>query len=154
MNNFPAGLVRNFNEPSPVIYRAMDHLIGARAGVTLMVPVTASTGKLDDLVDQCPIPHLEASAILDADYAGAEVLDIGCIVASSRWRRLDHGSSVYAFARQLLDAFLADDGVHAYDQAWRHTQIRLSAGGQPCRVLMGQSGVRLALTPDFLEGFL
>jgi hypothetical protein len=154
MNKFPADVVRRFNDPAGRLYRAFDHLIGARKGMTLMVPIVTSVGKLDDLVDQCPVPLLEASAILAADYELAEPLDMLGVLSEPFWKKIKHFAPLQAFWQELTECYFGDGGVHAHDQHWRHIQIRLSAGGEPCRVLIGVSGVRLAFTPDLFGEFL
>lgn len=154
MNKFPADVVRRFNAPSDALYRAFDHLIGAKKGMTLLVPIVASTGKLGDLVDKCPVPLLEITAILEADYATAAPLDLANMLAAPFWQQIRRFEPLAVFSRQLLDSFTGDDGIHVHDADWRQAQIHLAAGGEPCRVLIGASGVRFAFTPDFFEGML
>jgi hypothetical protein len=151
---FPVDVVRFFSPTAGTLFRAFDHLVGSRDGMTLMVPLSASFGKLGDFVDQCPVPHLEATAILDANYGEAARLDFQDLVGAPMWARIHNFEPLAAVAKGFADRFLGDYGIHTFDQDWRHIQIRLSAGGQPCRVLIGRRGVRLAFTPDFFEGVL
>lgn len=150
-----AQLLRRFNRPDAKIYRAYDHLIAARIGMTLMVPVAATSGVLDDLIDRCPVPWLEATTIIAADYASAEPLELFSLVHQMQQVPVRAGMALFAqFSRELLEAFAGQDGIFLHDRQWRHTRIHLSTGGQECRVLMGEAGLRLAFTPDFLAGVL
>lgn len=152
-----ADVVLRFNRPTnDFLYRAYDHLIATRLGMTLMVPVGAISGRLVPVLDQCPVPWLEATAILDADYDTAAALSLVALV--------QHGQSIQnpasqlgQFAQAVLESFVGSDtdsAVALTDKDWRHTRITLAQGGEPCRVLIGAAGVRLAFTPDFLEGVL
>lgn len=147
-------MLRSFNRPAAQLYRAYDHLIVARLGMTLMVPVAASEGKLDPLIDQCPVPWLEATAILEANYDLAQPLRLPRLIAHANSLKPAAESAIANFARDLLQAFAGHDGIFCCDQAWRHMQIRTAAGVEPCRVFIGAAGVRLAFVPDFLEGVL
>lgn len=152
-----ADVLFRFNRPAvDSLYRAYDHLIAARRGMTLMLPVGATAGRLIPMVDRCPIPWLEASAILAADYAAAAPLSLVALVQQSR-RIHRSASPLGQFARSVMAAFLGSETelpVALADKDWRHAQITLSQGGEPCRVFIGAAGVRLAFTPDFLEGIL
>jgi hypothetical protein len=149
-----ANFLRSFNRPATQLYRAYDHLIAARLGMTLMVPVAASEGKLEPLVDQCPVPWIEATAILDVDYEVAQPLSLPLLVKHAGRLNPKAGNAIADFARDLLQAFVGQNGIYFYDQAWRHAQIRTSTGVEPCRVFIGATGIRLAFVPDFLEGVL
>lgn len=152
-----ACILRQFNRPdSDALYRAYDHLIAARLGMTLMVPVGSACGRLMPIVDRCPVPWLEATAILAADYAAATPLSLVDLVQHAQ-RIRDPKSPLAQFAHSLLDSFVGSDidfAVALSDRDWRHTKIILAQGGEPCRVFIGAAGVRLAFTPDFLEGLL
>lgn len=151
-----AAVLRQFSRPdSDAMFRAYDHLIGARLGMTLMIPVASARGPLLPVVDHCPVPWLEATAILAADYATATPLALVAMVQQARCLR-DSTSPLGRWAYQVLAAFLCSEGatVALADSGWRHTQITLAQGGEPCRVLIGAAGVRLAFTPDFLEGLV
>jgi hypothetical protein len=147
-------LIRSFHRPAPGLYRAYDHLIAARLGMTLMVPVAASVGRLDPLVDQCPVPWLEATSILAVDHADAQPLSVSKMMRQVQHQRPLDKTRMANFARDLMEAFSGPNGVYFQDQDWRHAQIRLASGEEPCRVLIGERGVRLAFVPDFLEGLL
>jgi hypothetical protein len=149
MSTFPAELVRNFNAPTKRFFRAFDHLIGARNGMVLLVPMVASMGKLDAVVDMCPVPHLEATAIIAADYEAGTKFDLEAFVFSPGWNRINNFSPLAKIGRDFAEMFLGGYGIFAHDQQWRHLQIRLSPGEAPCRVLIGMNGTRLAFTPDF-----
>lgn len=47
------------------LWRAFDHLIARRYGALLMVPVGLTHGNLRHVVDRCPVPLEEATAILE-----------------------------------------------------------------------------------------
>jgi len=47
------------------LYRAFDHLIAARHGSLLMVPLIVLQGRFDGVVDGCPVPWEEVCAVLD-----------------------------------------------------------------------------------------
>ncbi|WP_025918315.1 hypothetical protein [Herminiimonas sp. CN] len=152
-----ANVLQKFNRPEQsLLNRAYGHLIASRLGMTLMVPVGAISGRLVPVLDRCPVPWLEATAILDADYHTAAPLSLVELVR--------HGQSIQnptsplgLFAQAVLESFVgsdADFAVALSDKDWRHTRITLAQGGEPCRVLIGAAGVRLAFTPDFLEGVL
>lgn len=152
-----AAMVEKFNRPlQPFLYRAYGHLIATRMGMTLMVPVGAISGRLVPILDQCPVPWLEATAILDADYTTAAALSLVTLVRHGQ--SIENTASPLAqFAQAVLESFVgsdADFAVALSDKDWRHTRITLAQGGEPCRVLIGAAGVRLAFTPDFLEGAL
>ena len=146
-----------FNRPAnDFVHRAYDHLIAVRRGVTLMVPVSSTSGRLLPMVDLCPVPWLEASAILSADYLDAQALDL---VALARHAASIYGatSSLASYASDVMESFFGGENEVAIaltDKDWRHMTVTLSQGGEPCRVLIGAAGVRLAFTPDFLEGLL
>lgn len=145
-------VLSDFGWPDRMVYRAYDHLIAARPGMTLMVPVAATTGRLIPIVDRCPVPWLEASAILGAEYDQAAPLSLVGLVQSARDLK-----RVAPFSEQVLSLLLGFDtgrAVALADKDWRHTIITLAQGGAPCRVLIGAAGVRLAFTPDFLEGLI
>ncbi|TCS35827.1 hypothetical protein EDC30_109126 [Paucimonas lemoignei] len=142
MSSFSVDLVRRFNEPVGALYRAFDHLIGARPGMTLMVPIAAATGRFDGLVDQCPVPHLEAAAILEPEYADAEPLYLTLLMSKSFWRRIPE-----ADRQQLMEMLISKEKICAYDAAWRYVWIQLCTGGKPCLLLIGETGVRLAYAP-------
>lgn len=48
------------------VFRAYDHLILARVGALLMVPVFRVSGDLRRVVDGCPVPWEEVCDVLDA----------------------------------------------------------------------------------------
>lgn len=154
MKKATAEMLRGFNRPAAQLYRAYDHLIAARLGVTLMVPIAASEGKLEPLIDQCPVPWLEATAILEVNYELAQPLRLPRVLAHANRLNPAADSAIANFARDLLQAFVGRDGIFFCDRDWRHTQIRTSTGVEPCRVFIGAGGVRLAFVPDFLEGVL
>lgn len=160
MKTITADMLRTFHRPQPELFRAFDHLIAARRGMTLMVPVSACEGRLLPLIDQCPVPLREATAILEARHDIAQALRLPTLIAHARsiacWTsaRPTQGSMLAEFARELLEVFAGHDGLFLYDGDWRHAQIHTSAGVEPCRVFIGAAGVRLAFVPDFLEGVL
>lgn len=152
-----ADVLLRFNRPTqPFLHRAYDHLIAARLGMTLMVPVGATAGRLVPMRDQCPVSWLEVQAILDAEYAGAADLSIVALVqdAVSITRPT---SPLGTFARAVLDSFIGSDqdaAIALTDKDWRHAKIYLTKGGEASRVFIGAAGVRFAFTPDFLDGVL
>lgn len=152
-----ADVLLRFNRPTnDFLYRAYDQLIAVRRGITLMVPVGASAGRLQPVVDRCPVPWLEASAILAAEYDGAAPLSLVHLVQQAR--SITHATAPLGqFAQSVLESFLGSEHESAIaltDKDWRHTSITLAQGGEPCRIFIGAAGVRLAFTPDFLEGIL
>lgn len=152
-----ADVLLKFNRPAnDFLYRAYDHLIAVRLGMTLMVPIRATAGRLIPMVDRCPVPWLEAAAILAADYDSAGNLSL---VSLAQHVQSIKGptSPLGLFAQSVLESFIGSEtepAVALSDKDWRHTTITLAQGGEPCRVLIGAAGVRLAFTPDFLEGVL
>lgn len=46
-------------------YRAFDHLIAARMGTLLLVPLHLVVGQRDALIEACPVPHEEVFAVLE-----------------------------------------------------------------------------------------
>lgn len=150
-------VVEKFNRPvNPFLYRAYDHLIATRLGMTLMVPVAAISGRLVPILDRCPVPWLEATAILDADYDTAAPLSLVTMVQHAQ-SITDPTSPLGMFAQAVLESFIGvgiDYAIALTDKDWRHTKVTMAQGGEPCRVLIGSAGVRLAFTPDFLEGVL
>lgn len=152
-----ADVLLRFQRPShDCLYRAYGHLIAARLGMTLMVPVGALSGRLLPVLDQCPVPWLEATAILAADYDRAAALSLLSLVQYAHSFEIPT-SVLSQFAQTVLESFIGSETAPAIaltDKHWRHTTITLAQGGEPCRVLIGAAGVRLAFTPDFLEGSL
>lgn len=152
-----ANVLQKFNRPEfDYLHRAYDHLISARLGMTLMVPVAVTTGRLVPIVDRCPVPWMEATEILSADYSAAVPLSLVDLVQNAQSIK-DPMSSLGLFAQAVIDSFIGtetDFAVALIDKDWRHTSIIISRGGQPSRVFIGSSGVRLAFTPDFLEGVI
>lgn len=150
-------VLQKFNRPATdLMYRAYGHLIAVRLGMTLMVPVGETAGPLHPILDRCPVPWLEATAILDADYASAAALSLVTLVQHGHSIK-DPASPLALFAQAVLESFIGtgtDYAIALTDNHWRHSRITLSQGGEPCRVLIGAAGVRLAFTPDFLEGVL
>lgn len=47
------------------VYRAFNHLIAARMGTLLMVPMQLIAGRCDDVIDGCPVPWEEVHAVLE-----------------------------------------------------------------------------------------
>ena len=47
------------------VYRAFDHLIAARMGTLLLVPMHLVTGRCDAVIDGCPVPWEEVHAVLE-----------------------------------------------------------------------------------------
>ncbi len=151
-----ADIVLRFNRPAQeFLYRAYDHLVAARHGMTLMVPVNATAGRLVPIRDLCPVPWLEATEILAADYTTAAPLSLVSLVTGAG---SIHRTSPHAlFAQVVVETFVGSDteaAVALTDTDWRHTRIQMAQGGASSRVFIGAAGVRLAFTPDFLEGIL
>lgn len=155
--NRTAMILRDFGRPvSNEIYRAYDHLIAARLGMVLMVPVGAVSGALTSIIDSCPVPWREATAVLAVEYGKAADLSLMKLVGQSQ-QILAERSPLSQFATRLTNLFIGTDKEHAIaltDKNWRHAAFYISEGGEPCRVFIGAAGVRLAFTPDFLEGVL
>jgi len=61
---FPVDPLRRFST-NGLIYRAFNHLIAARMGTLLMVPMQLIAGRCDDLIDGCPVPWEEVHAVLE-----------------------------------------------------------------------------------------
>jgi hypothetical protein len=61
---FPIERLRLFATDGQV-YRAFDHLIAARMGTLLLVPLHLVTGRCDALVDGCPVPWEELHAVIE-----------------------------------------------------------------------------------------
>lgn len=51
------------------VYRAFDHLIAARPGALMIVPIRLVTGSVQDVIDGCPVPHEEVYAVLEYQSA-------------------------------------------------------------------------------------
>ena len=49
------------------LYRAYDHALVASDGMLIAVLLTQLDGRIDDIVDACPIPWQEVLAVLAAD---------------------------------------------------------------------------------------
>lgn len=103
------------------LWRAFDHLIARRYGTVLMVPVALTMGNLRHVVDRCPLPLEEATAILD----------IGPLRNTSE-------APTACPALRLLMAF-------APAAEWELDHIQLSTVGRPrIRRLLHESGMRYA----------
>ena len=111
-------------------HRAFEHVLLAGPGYLMAIPIMQWGGSLD-LTDRCPVPWIEAVAVIDTAYDQATPL-----VLSDRHSPL---------VRRL---FAVADG-------WRSAPLEFgppSAGltAQPVRavVLMHSTGVRMAMTHD------
>lgn len=154
MKAVDAQLVREFHFPVRHLYRAYGHLIAARAGMTLMVPMARISGRLDDLMDRCPIPWLEAAAILEPDYATAaaplDVQRLSSLVNGAVDADTSVAGNDVTQLMPILGHFAGDNGIACCDRDWRQAVFVLSAGGTRSRVFIGRHGIRFAFTPDFL----
>lgn len=56
-------------------FRSFNHLIFARLGALLLVPVWVAVGDLRQVFDGCPVPWEEVFDVLDAPAAGVSVGD-------------------------------------------------------------------------------
>ena len=56
------------------VFRAFGHVVGAKPGAILLVPLGRTTGSLRDLVDVCPVPWEEVWSVLDAPLALPELM--------------------------------------------------------------------------------
>lgn len=118
-----------------------------------MVPIELVSGALNQLIDLCPVPWLEATAILQVDYDGAQRLDLPAFTRMEQRQDSPFATPrVASFARDVVRTFLAQDGICVRGSGWRHRPLTLCEGGAACRVLISDSGIRLAFTPDFLDG--
>lgn len=99
------------------VFRSFDHLILARAGSLLLVPVWAADGDLRRVTDGCPVPWEEVFDVLDAPAAGVSVGDPDIVP-----RRL----------RELA----GDD--------WQLQMFRMARRTRPTRRFVHSSGVRYA----------
>lgn len=79
----PLETLSNFSQDGRV-FRSFDHLIFARAGALLLVPVWAAVGDLRRVVDGCPVPWEEVFDVLDAPAAGVSVGDPEIVPAPLR----------------------------------------------------------------------
>jgi len=61
---FPIERLRLFSANGQV-YRAFHHLLAARMGSLLMVPLHLVLGRCDAVIDGCPVPWEEVHAVLD-----------------------------------------------------------------------------------------
>lgn len=61
---FPIERLRLFSADGQV-YRAFNHLIAARMGTLLLVPIHLVTGRFEEVVDGCPVPWEEVHAVLE-----------------------------------------------------------------------------------------
>lgn len=62
--SFPIERLRLFATDG-VVSRAFHHLIAARMGTLLLVPLHLVTGRCDQVVDGCPVPWEEVHAVLE-----------------------------------------------------------------------------------------
>lgn len=61
---FPIERLRCFSADGQV-YRAFNHLIAARMGTLLLVPIHLVTGRCEAVLDGCPVPWEEVHAVLE-----------------------------------------------------------------------------------------
>ena len=61
---FPIERLRLFSANGQV-YRAFHHLLAARMGSLLLVPLHLVLGRCDAVIDGCPVPWEEVHAVLD-----------------------------------------------------------------------------------------
>lgn len=97
-------------------YRAFDHLILARPGALLLVPVWLATGNLKSVVDGCPVPWAEVFDVLDAP---AESVSMGAV-------------------------WLPPEVWAVLPENWQEQQFRLTLRAEPLRRFVHLSGVRFA----------
>jgi hypothetical protein len=57
--------IRKFSDTG-FLYRSFDHLIAAKHGEILLVPIANVYGQLSNLVDGCPVPWEEVTAVLES----------------------------------------------------------------------------------------
>lgn len=76
------------------VYRAFGHLIAARMGSLLLVPLPLVEGRLDQVLDGCPVSWEEVFAVLE--YPARHPL-----TNPAQWHGAD--SAVRAFTRLGLD---------------------------------------------------
>lgn len=98
-------------------FRSFDHLIFARMGVLLLVPVWMASGDLRRVVDGCPVPWEEAFDVLDAPALGVTVGDQASI------------------PQPLLS--LVGDG-------WQQQVFKLARRGTTSRRFVHHTGIRFA----------
>ena len=61
---FPIERLRLFSADGQV-YRAFNHLVAARMGTLLMVPMNLVAGRCNEVIDGCPVPWEEVHAVLE-----------------------------------------------------------------------------------------
>lgn len=71
---FPLETLAGFSHDGRV-FRSFDHLILARGGELLLVPVFMAAGDLRRVVDGCPVPWEEVFDVLDAPTSAVSVGD-------------------------------------------------------------------------------
>ncbi len=111
-----------------LLYRAFGHLLVAGDGWLLAAPLAAVTGRLNDLIDGCPVPFDEALAVIE--HQPASLLP-------------------YDPAAQLFSD-LVNGLVRLYPDGWAFEPMALCAGGSAVGLLSHPSGTRLAATLDVL----
>ena len=62
--HIPIDRIRLFSTDGQ-LYRAFDHLIAARMGTLLLVPLHLVVGRCDEVLDGCPVPWEEVFAVLE-----------------------------------------------------------------------------------------
>lgn len=107
-----------------------------------------------EVIDKCPVPLLEASAIIGMEYVHAMPIDYPNFLNCADRMGPVANSPLGSFAHDIVRAFSGKDGIYAFDRHWRHAQIYLSEGCEPSRIFIGENGIRFAFTPDFLDGVL
>ncbi len=99
-------------------FRSFDHLIFARVGCLLLVPVWMGAGDLRRVVDGCPVPWEEAFDVLDAPALGVTMGDQVCVpkpllaLAAEGWQQ-----QVFRLARRVETTrrFVHSSGIRFAD---------------------------------------
>lgn len=76
------------------VYRAFHHLIAARMGALLLVPLHLVQGRCAEVVDGCPVPWEEVCAVLD--YPAVNPL-----TNPAKWNIGDHAQLFAGFGVDL-----------------------------------------------------
>lgn len=110
------------------LYRAFDHVLAARPGSVLLVPMYRASGDLSRLIDGCPVPWDEVDEVLRLEQGAVHEFDF---------------SAEFYSARVMALAGLARDG-------WVLDFMQVRGSAHQVWRLVHRSGVRFACTADLV----
>lgn len=108
------------------LFRCFGHVLAAHHGSLLAVPLLACCGDFRQLIDGCPVSHIEALAVIDGQGADAFPIDTQRVI--------------YGHALQKLEVI---DGI------WNARKIEIWPGQPGLLLLISANGAKYGIAPVF-----